>query len=46
VVTVLLELGADATALEPTYRGTPLGWAKHCERSDAIEAFRRAGVVR
>ena len=44
VVTLLLERGADPTLRDPTYDTTPLGWAAHSERREAIEAFLRAGV--
>ncbi len=44
VVELLLERGADPSAREPTHDGTPLDWARHAGRDEAIEAFRRAGV--
>jgi len=46
VVSLLLARGADATVRDPTYDATPRGWAEHCARAEAVEAFDRAGVVR
>ncbi len=36
LVTLLLERGADATVREPTYGGTPLGWAQHVDRPECV----------
>ncbi len=44
VVRVLLARGADATLREPTHDGTPLVWAAHGDREDAVQAFRDAGI--
>jgi len=45
VVSLLLEQGADSTVRDPTYGATPLGWALHCRREDAIAAFTERGVT-
>jgi ankyrin repeat protein len=45
-VGLLLARGADPSAVDPTYGTTPLGWARHCGRDDAVRAFQRAGVDR
>lgn len=45
VVTLLLERGADSNVRDPMYDGTPLVWAAHAGRTDAVAAFRAAGVT-
>ena len=44
MVTLLLARGAEPTVREPTYDTTPLGWAFHSDRREAIVAFQRAGI--
>jgi hypothetical protein len=41
-VRLLVELGADLDAVDPTYRSTPLGWAEYFGRTEAAEALRSA----
>jgi len=37
IVRLLLDNGADATIIEPTYHGTALGWAKYGGHAEAAE---------
>ena len=41
-VKVLVDAGADLTRRDTIYDGTPLGWAMHCEQTDAarVEQYR------
>jgi peptide-methionine (S)-S-oxide reductase len=36
-VKLLVEAGADVTAMDSAYHGTPLGWAKHMGEEASIE---------
>ena len=46
VVSLLLDRGADPALVDPVYAATPRGWAEHCRRAEALEAFDRAGIER
>lgn len=46
VVTLLLDRGGDATLRDAVHDTTPRGWAEHCDRTEAVTAFERAGVQR
>ena len=37
MVKLLIDLGADPQLRDPTYNGTPLGWALHCGNRQVIE---------
>jgi ankyrin repeat protein len=37
MVKLLLELGADPTLRDPTYRSTPIGWAFHNQQHDVVD---------
>ena len=37
LVQLLVELGADPNAREPTYGATPLGWAEHNHQQAVVE---------
>ncbi|HYH51101.1 MAG TPA: ankyrin repeat domain-containing protein [Acidimicrobiia bacterium] len=41
VVQALLDVGADPNQRDPGYNATPLRWAEHARRTDAIELLRR-----
>ncbi|MEW6475505.1 MAG: ankyrin repeat domain-containing protein [Actinomycetota bacterium] len=41
VVAVLLDVGADPELRDPGFNATPLGWAEHARRTEAIELLRR-----
>lgn len=44
VIDTLLDGGADPHVREPTYGGTPFGWAEHSDRRAAMDAFRERGI--
>ena len=46
LIPVLLDAGADPTITDPRHSSTPLEWARHCKRPEAIEGFALAGVDR
>ena len=42
VVALLLDRGADPSVQEPTFEGTPLGWARHSDRERVVELLERS----
>jgi ankyrin repeat protein len=40
VLKLLVEHGANLTAIDPTYNATPLGWAEFFDKPDAAEFLR------
>lgn len=44
MVELLVEHGADLSAIDPVYGATPLGWAEHFERQEMVELLKSLGA--